>query len=131
MPSRHFAALSHRFIPTLACLGMVFSVGCAGRLSGVVDFDAEIDFDSKKTLAFYEDAYPLERKQTETRQLIRAAIEQNLLIIDHAIAEIHRAMKNRAESHTLNLLLAETYRREAELLRQLEWWSPAPEEKNS
>ena len=48
------------------------------RVTGVVDFDADTDFDSKRTLAFYEDAYPLERKQTDTRQLIRAAIEQNL-----------------------------------------------------
>ncbi len=59
-----------------------------------------------------------------------AALEENLRIIDHAIAEIYHAMENRADSHTLNLLLAETYRREAELLKQLEWWSPAPEEKS-
>jgi hypothetical protein len=62
----------------LACIGAASSIGCAGRLSGFVDFDADADFDSKRTLAFYEDAFPLERKQTETRQLIRAAIEQNL-----------------------------------------------------
>ncbi len=64
----------------LACALLVASLGlgCAGRLSGVVDFDADTDFDSKRTLAFYEDAFPLERKQTETRQLIRASIEENL-----------------------------------------------------
>ena len=62
----------------IACVCLAISLGCAGRLSGVVDFDSETDFESKRTLAFYEDAYPLERKQTEVRQLIRAAIEQNL-----------------------------------------------------
>lgn len=62
----------------LALLAAVLVTGCASRLSGVVDFDDDVDFDAKRTLAFYEDAFPLERKQTETRQLIRAAIEQNL-----------------------------------------------------
>lgn len=57
---------------------LVFASGCAGRLSGVVDFDEELDFSTIKTLAFYEDAYPLDREQTEVRQLARAAIEQNL-----------------------------------------------------
>ncbi len=61
-----------------ALLCIAISAGCAGLLSGVVDFDADIDFESKRTLAFYEDAFPLERKQTEVRQLIRAAIEQDL-----------------------------------------------------
>jgi hypothetical protein len=59
-------------------LSLGLSLGCAGRLSGVVDFDADVDFEAKRTLAFYEDAFPLERKQTEVRQLIRAAIEQDL-----------------------------------------------------
>ncbi len=69
---------SARATLAIGLLVAAIGVGCAGRLSGVVDFDADTDFDSKRTLAFYEDAFPLERKQTETRQLIRAAIEQNL-----------------------------------------------------
>lgn len=76
-PLSHLATV--RAVMLAATLvGLASSIGCAGRLSGVVDFDADTDFDSKRTLAFYEDAFPLERKQTETRQLIRAAIEQNL-----------------------------------------------------
>jgi len=80
-------SLHRRSVPALphaaglAAVGLALvlvATGCTGRLSGVVDFDAETDFDTKRTLAFYEDAYPLERKQTETRQLIRAAIEQEL-----------------------------------------------------
>ena len=54
------------------------STGCAGRLSGVVDYDRELDFSKVKTLAFYEDAYPLDRSQTEVRKLIRARIDQVL-----------------------------------------------------
>jgi hypothetical protein len=73
----------------------------------------------------------LDQRREELPAQTVAALEENLLIIDHAIAEIHRAMENRADSHTLNLLLAETYRREAELLKQLEWWSPVQEERSS
>lgn len=76
-PKRHPHA---RFFLLMAIAASLLPValGCAGRLSGVVDFDSDVDFDQKRTLAFYEDAFPLERKQTDTRQLIRAAIEQQL-----------------------------------------------------
>ncbi len=55
-----------------------------------------------------------------------AAIEENLLLIDRALMEIHLAMERHPESHVLGLLLAETYRREADLLDQVRWWSRAP-----
>ena len=57
---------------------LAFTTACAGRLSGVVDFDQERDFSTVKTLAFYEDAYPSDRAQDEVRQAIRATIEQQL-----------------------------------------------------
>ena len=57
---------------------------------------------------------------------IPPAIEENLRLIDRALAEIHLAMERHPESHTLGLLLAETYRREADLLEQIRWWSRPP-----
>jgi hypothetical protein len=72
----------------------------------------------------------LEARGEELPPQTLAALEDNLRVIDRAIAEIHIAMQGREHSHTLNLLLAETYRREAELLEQLRWWSPVREEKS-
>ena len=64
-----------------------------------------------------------------------ATIEQNLLAIDRAIAEIHVAIEQHPEQPGLEFMLAEAYRSEAELLERLEWWlaspgapSPSPEE---
>jgi len=54
------------------------------------------------------------------------AVEKNLAEIDRAIAEIHLAFEQHPEHSALKLLLAETYRREAEMLEQLEWWTRAP-----
>ena len=59
------------------------------------------------------------------------AIRENLSTIDRAIAEIHLALERHPDNNALNLLLAETYRREVELLEQLEWLSKAPEEAQS
>jgi len=83
---RHFAvrtshgmrARSISAIGVLTVLLMANLTGCVGRLSGVVDFDENLDFAKVKTFSFYEDSYPQDRKQTDVRQLIRAAIEQNL-----------------------------------------------------
>ena len=52
-----------------------------------------------------------------------AAIEDNLISIDRAIAEIHFALEANPAGSELNVLLAEAYRREADLLERLEWWT--------
>lgn len=60
-----------------------------------------------------------------------AALEQNLSAIDRAIAEIHVALEASPDNHALNFLLAEAYRREADLLERLEPWLHVPEEARS
>jgi len=55
-----------------------------------------------------------------------AAVEANLVQIDRAIAEIHLAFENQPDSSTLQILLADAYRQEAEILDQLEWWTRDP-----
>ena len=60
-----------------------------------------------------------------------AALEQNLAAIDRAIAEIHLALEASPDNHALSFLLADTYRREAELLERLESWLYVPEEARS
>lgn len=52
-----------------------------------------------------------------------AVIEQNLVSIDRAIAEIHLAIEAHPDAQGLNFLLAEAYRREAELLERLEFFT--------
>lgn len=51
-----------------------------------------------------------------------AVLEENLLRIDRAIAEIHFALESNPDHHGLAFMLAEAYRSEAELLERLEWW---------
>lgn len=51
------------------------------------------------------------------------AIEDNLQSIDRAIAEIHFALEANPGENALNYLLAEAYRREADLLERLESWT--------
>ena len=60
-----------------------------------------------------------------------AALEENLRSIDRAIAEIHLALESNPEHHALSFLLAEAYRREADLLERLEWWTRSPKEVRS
>jgi hypothetical protein len=60
-----------------------------------------------------------------------AALEQNLAAIDRAIAEIHLALEASPGDHALSFLLADAYRREAELLERLEAWLHVPEEVRS
>ena len=60
-----------------------------------------------------------------------AALEQNLVAIDRAIAEIYLALEASPDDHALSFLLADAYRREAELLQRLETWLYVPEEARS
>ena len=60
-----------------------------------------------------------------------AALEQNLVAIDRAIAEIHFALEASPDDHALSFLLADAYRREAELLERLESWLQVSEEARS
>ena len=60
-----------------------------------------------------------------------AALEENLRSIDRAIAEIHLAVESNPGHHALSFLLAEAYRREADLLERLEWWTRSPGEARS
>jgi hypothetical protein len=60
-----------------------------------------------------------------------AALEQNLVAIDRAIAEIYLALEESPDDHALSFLLADAYRREAELLQRLETWLYVPEEARS
>jgi hypothetical protein len=58
----------------------------------------------------------------------RGAVEKNLAEIDRAIAEIHLAFEAHPNNGALQFLLAEAYRREADMLAQLEWWTGAERE---
>ncbi|MEM7409297.1 MAG: hypothetical protein AAF430_03565 [Myxococcota bacterium] len=59
------------------------------------------------------------------------SIEANLAQIDRAIAELHLAFQEHPDNPTLQFLLAEAYRHEAELLERLEWWTQTREEARS
>jgi len=50
-------------------------------------------------------------------------LENSLASIDRAIAEIHIAFEAHPNDAGIQLLLAEAYRREADMLEQLEWWT--------
>ena len=60
-----------------------------------------------------------------------AAVEKNLAEIDRAIAEIHLAFEKNPNNAALQFLLAEAYRREADMLQQLEWWTTSEPEAQS
>jgi len=59
------------------------------------------------------------------------ALDESLRSIDRAIAEIHLALMSHPDRPGLSFMLAEAYRREADLLEQLEWWMRAPHEVSS
>jgi len=65
----------------------------------------------------------LEERRDRLPPEVVAAVEQNLVEIDRAIAELHRAFEAHPESGELRFLLAEAYHREAEILDRLEWWT--------
>ena len=60
-----------------------------------------------------------------------AALEENVRQIDRALVEIHIALLDNPQDHALVFLLAETHRREAELLERMEWWMRGPGESKS
>ncbi len=65
----------------------------------------------------------LEERRAELPPEVVAAVEKNLAEIDRAIAEIHVAFEEHPDNSALRFLLAEAYRREADMLAQLEWWT--------
>jgi hypothetical protein len=67
----------------------------------------------------------LDERRAQLPPEVVAAVEKNLGEIDRAIAEIHLAFEAHPSSSALQFLLAEAYRREAEMLEQLEWWTRA------
>jgi hypothetical protein len=69
----------------------------------------------------------LDERRAQLPPDVMAAVEQNLAEIDRAIAEIHVAFEEHPDNSALQFLLAEAYRREADMLAQLEWWTRAHE----
>ncbi len=67
----------------------------------------------------------LDERREQLPPDVVVAVEKNLGEIDRAIAEIHLAFEAHPDNSALNFLLAEAYRREAEMLEQLEWWTSA------
>jgi hypothetical protein len=65
----------------------------------------------------------LDERRGQLPPEVVAAVEKNLAAIDRAIAEIHVAFEEHPDNSALRFLLAETYRREADMLEQLEWWT--------
>lgn len=69
----------------------------------------------------------LDEQRAQLPPEVVAAVEKNLAEIDRAIAEIHLAFEEHPNNAALQFLLAEAYRREADMLEQLEWWTSARE----
>jgi hypothetical protein len=69
----------------------------------------------------------LDERRTQLPPEVVAAVEQNLAEIDQAIAEIHGAFEEHPSNPALQFLLAEAYRREADMLAQLESWTRSRE----
>ena len=65
----------------------------------------------------------LDERRAQLPPDVVAAVERNLAEIDRAIAELHVAFEEHPDNTALQFLLAEAYRREAEMLEQLEWWT--------
>jgi hypothetical protein len=65
----------------------------------------------------------LDERRAQLPPDVVAAVEKNLAQIDRAIAEIHVAFEEHPDNPALQFLLAEAYRREADMLAQLEWWT--------
>ena len=69
----------------------------------------------------------LDERRAQLPPEVVAAVERNLAEIDRAIAEIHVAFEESPDNSALQFLLAEAYRREADMLTQLEAWTSARE----
>ena len=69
----------------------------------------------------------LDERRAQLPPEVVAAVEKNLAEIDRTIAEIHLAFEAHPNNGALQFLLAEAYRREADMLEQLEWWTSARE----
>ena len=67
----------------------------------------------------------LDERREQLPPEVAAAVERNLAEIDRAIAEIHLAFQEHPDNAALHFLLAEAYRREADMLDQLEGWASA------
>jgi hypothetical protein len=65
----------------------------------------------------------LEEQRAQLPPEVLAAVERNLAEIDRAITEIHVAFEEHPNNPALRFLLAEAYRREADMLAQLESWT--------
>jgi hypothetical protein len=65
----------------------------------------------------------LDERREQLPPEVVAAVERNLAEIDRAIAEIHVAFEAHPDNSALRFLLAEAYRREADMLAQLEGWT--------
>jgi hypothetical protein len=64
----------------------------------------------------------LEESHSDLPVEARLALEENLRRIDHALAELNLALRQHPEHPELRFLLAETYRREADLLERMQTW---------
>jgi hypothetical protein len=69
----------------------------------------------------------LDERRAQLPPEVVAALERNLAEIDRAIAEIHVAFEEHPDNSALQFLLAEAYRREADMLAQLESWTRSRE----
>jgi hypothetical protein len=65
----------------------------------------------------------LDERRAQLPPEVVTAVERNLAEIDRAIAELHVAFEEHPHNPALQFLLAEAYRREADMLAQLEWWT--------
>lgn len=65
----------------------------------------------------------LEEQRAQLPPEVLVAVERNLAEIDRAITEIHVAFEEHPDNPALRFLLAEAYRREADMLAQLESWT--------
>lgn len=65
----------------------------------------------------------LDERRGQLPPEVVAAVEQNLAAIDRAITELHIAFEEHPDNPALQFLLAEAYRREADMLAQLESWT--------
>ena len=69
----------------------------------------------------------LDERRAQLPPEVVTTLERNLAEIDRAIAELHVAFEENPDNSALQFLLAEAYRREADMLAQLEWWTRSRE----